>query len=363
MTMKDTNGIHVMMTGGGSGGHVFPALAVAAVVRDRGGRVSFVGSDVGLESRLVPEHGIAFYSLPARPFVGQGLWHRLTSLIVLAWSAIRAWRLVRRLAPGVVLGTGGYVSVSPVLGARLSRRPIVLLEPNAVPGAANRLLSRWTKGACVGWEGAGEALRCPSWVTGVPVRSEFFEVADLQPEEPRQLLIVGGSQGAQQLNRLLPAALELARERLGPIVVRHQAGARHLEETEADYRQRDLGRIEVEVVGFIEAMPAAIAASHLVVSRAGAITCAELAAAGRPSVLVPLSLAEGHQDRNAAALEEAGAAWRLVGDRATPEGLAAALEELLLDPARLKAMGAAARGLARPDAAERIEERLREAAA
>ena len=361
--MRDTSGIHVMMTGGGSGGHVFPALAVAAVVRDRGGQVSFVGSDVGLESRLVPEQGIAFYSLPARPLVGQGWWRQFLSLIVLVVSAIRAWRLVGRLAPGVVLGTGGYVSAPPVLGARLSRRPIVLLEPNAVAGAANRLLSRWAVGACVGWEGGGEALRCPSWVTGVPVRREFFEVADLRPEQPTQLLVVGGSQGAQQLNRLLPAALELAQERLGPLVVRHQAGVRHLEATKADYRRRDLGRIEVEVVEFIDGMPAAIAASHLVVSRAGAITCAELAAAGRPSVLVPLSLAEGHQDRNAAALEEAGAACRLVGDDATPDRLAAVLEELLTDPDRLRAMATAARGLARPDAAACIEERLREAAA
>ena len=359
----ELSGFHLLLTGGGTGGHVFPALAVAEAVRQRGGAVSFVGGSRGFEARLVPERGIVFHALPARPVVGRGLAGKAAALATLVRSALRARTLVRRLDPAVVLGTGGYVSAPAVVGAWLARRPIVLLEPNAAPGAANRALSRLARAACVAFPEASARLRCPTRVTGVPVRQEFFAVASELPAGTPRLLLLGGSQGSQQLNRLLPAALELAAGRLGSLAVRHQTGEAQLEATRADYRGRSLGAIEVETVPFVGEVAAAMGESHLVISRAGAITLAELCAAGRGSVLVPLALAEEHQRRNAEAMTASGAARLLAGAAATPERLAALLVELFADAGRLQEMATAARALGRPNAVAAIVEMLLEVAA
>jgi UDP-N-acetylglucosamine--N-acetylmuramyl-(pentapeptide) pyrophosphoryl-undecaprenol N-acetylglucosamine transferase len=360
---NDLQGFHLLLAGGGSGGHVFPALAVAEQVSKRGGVVSFVGSATGMEARLVPSRGVAFHPLPARPLVGRGGAERIRALLVLAFSALRARRLVARLRPSAVLGTGGYVSAPAVLGARLARRPVVLLEPNAQPGAANRWLSRWAQGACIAFSEAAAGLRCPAYPTGVPVREALFGVAGELPAGKRCLLVLGGSQGARQLNLLLPEALERAAGRLPALDLLHQCGEAHLESTRADYAGRDLGDVAVEVVPFIDDMAAAFARCHLVVCRAGAITLAELAAVGRGSLLVPLELAEAHQRRNAEAMARASAARLVAGAEASPAPLAVLLERLLADSEELQHMARAARGLARPDAAAAIVERLLEVAA
>jgi UDP-N-acetylglucosamine--N-acetylmuramyl-(pentapeptide) pyrophosphoryl-undecaprenol N-acetylglucosamine transferase len=325
--------------------------------------VSFVGSPQGFEARLVPERGIPFHALAARPVVGRGLADRVRAALTLAASTWRGRALALRLAPDAVLGTGGYASAAPVLGARLAGKPVVLLEPNAEPGAANRQLSRWAAGACIAFRDTAELLACTSWLTGVPVREELFGIPDGLPEgEPLRLLVLGGSQGAQQLNRLVPAAFALRPPALAGVVVVHQCGERHVEEARAAWSDAGAGGA-VEIVPFIADVPAAMERAHLVISRAGAITLAELCAAGRPSVLVPLSIAAGHQVGNAAALERAGAARVLRGDEATPERLAAELGELLGDRTRLAAMAGAARTLARPGAADAIVDRLAEVAA
>jgi UDP-N-acetylglucosamine--N-acetylmuramyl-(pentapeptide) pyrophosphoryl-undecaprenol N-acetylglucosamine transferase len=361
---RDLQGFHLLLAGGGSGGHVFPGLAVAELVRQQGGEVSFVGSPGGMEARLVPARGVPFHPLPARPLVGQGPVRRLGALLTLGASCLRARRLVARLAPDVVLGTGGYVSAPAVLGARLARRPVVLLEPNAYPGAANRWLSRWAKGACVAFPEAATALRCPVWQTGVPVRQELLAAASEPPAGPPRLLVLGGSQGARQLNLLVPAALAALGTRLPPgLVAVHQCGEAHLQSTRADYLRRQLPGVAVEVVPFIEGVAEALAARHLVICRAGAITLAELAAVGRGAILVPLALAEAHQRRNAEALAAAGAARVLEGDAADAGGLAALLEELLADSDALREMARAARALARPAAAADILDHLLEVAA
>jgi len=276
-----------------------------------------------------------------------------------AWSARS---LVRRLDARVVVGTGGYAAAPAVVGGRWARRPVLLVEPNAEAGLANRWLSRLANAAAVADEGAARALRCPAVVTGVPVRAEFFAVAaQLPADPPLRLLVVGGSQGARQLNELVPAALARLGRAAGAVVVCHQAGERHLEATRRAYAAHDaIGGNGVDVVAFLDDMPAAMAASHLVVSRAGAITLAEICAAGRPSLLVPLVLAGGHQAANARRLCAAGAAEMLAPEEASVERLSECLARLLADRERLRSMARAARDLGRPGAAAAIADRVEE---
>ncbi|HZF09619.1 MAG TPA: undecaprenyldiphospho-muramoylpentapeptide beta-N-acetylglucosaminyltransferase [Thermoanaerobaculia bacterium] len=355
---------HALLAGGGTGGHVFPALAVAFELRQRGWRVSFAGLAGGLEERLATGEGLPFHPLPARPLLGKGLGAKVRSLTTLTGSALAAARLLRRLRADVVLGTGGYVSAPAVLGARLARRPSLLLEPNARAGVANRWLSAWAAGADVAFRETMRDLKCPCRVTGVPVRAAFFEVSPtLPPLTPPRLLVLGGSQGARQVNELAPAAVALFLSRTGsPLQVLHQAGAKNVEAAQAAYAAAGISETVVEVVPFLDDVAGAMAASHLLVSRAGAITIAEICAAGRAALFLPLAIAQAHQVDNARLLAEAGAAELLAGEAATPEALAERLALLLGDGARLQTMGQAARGLARPDAVSAIADHLAELA-
>jgi UDP-N-acetylglucosamine--N-acetylmuramyl-(pentapeptide) pyrophosphoryl-undecaprenol N-acetylglucosamine transferase len=359
--MAEPKPLHVLLAGGGTGGHVFPALAVGEELAARGWRVSFAGSETGLEARLVPARGIPFHALPARPLLGRGLLGKAQALTTVSRSAMAASALVRRLEVNVVLGTGGYASAPAVLGARLAGRPVLLLEPNARAGVANRWLSRWASGAAVGYRDTINDLKCRCWVTGVPVRAAFFQVPPTLPDfsAPR-LLVLGGSQGAQQINRTVPAAVARLLERLPALTVLHQAGERHLDETRRAYAETGVGGDRVEVVPFLDDVAGAMAASHLLISRAGAITVAEICAAGRPSVLLPLAIAKAHQVDNARLLAEAGAAEMRTPEEATAEELADLLGSLLGDAGRLAQMGRAARALAHPGAAAAIADRLEE---
>ncbi len=371
-TARPVDGLHVLLAGGGSGGHVFPALAVASALQKRGGRATFVGSPHGFEAKLVPERNIPFHALPAKPVLGRGLLDKARAGVTLASSAWRARGLAKELRPDAVLGTGGYASAAPVLGARLAGSPVVLLEPNADPGSANRALSRFAEGACVAFAEAGARLRCRTWTTGVPVREELFAIASQLPPGPElRVLVLGGSQGSLQLNGLVPAAVgKLTLPAGASLRVVHQCGKAHVEATRAAWQAAGVAvgpGERVEVLPFVDDVPGALAAAHLVVSRAGAITLAELCAAGRPSILVPLTIAAGHQQSNAEAMERAGAARVLAGEAATPERLAAVLSELLAGAAdapfaTLQRMADAARGLARPGAADAIVDRLAEVA-
>jgi UDP-N-acetylglucosamine--N-acetylmuramyl-(pentapeptide) pyrophosphoryl-undecaprenol N-acetylglucosamine transferase len=362
---------HALLAGGGTGGHVFPALAVAEELGKRGWRVSFTGLAGGLEERLTGERGVPFHPLPARPFLGKGLGARARSLTTLSGSGIAAARLIRRLGADVILGTGGYVSAPAVLGARLARRPILLLEPNARAGVANRWLSGFASGAAVAFRETIRDLKCPCQVTGVPVRAAFFAVpTTLPPLAPLRLLVLGGSQGARQVNELVPAAVARLLGLLGSGValrVLHQAGAKNVEETRAAYSAAGVAEASgiVEVVPFLDDVAGAMAASHLLVSRAGAITVAEICAASRAALFLPLTIAQAHQVDNARLLADAGAAEMLTGEAATPDALAERLGALLVHPAgaeRLARMGRAARALARPGAVAAIADRLAELA-
>jgi UDP-N-acetylglucosamine--N-acetylmuramyl-(pentapeptide) pyrophosphoryl-undecaprenol N-acetylglucosamine transferase len=353
--------LHVLLAGGGTGGHVFPALAVAEELQARGWRVSFAGAAAGLEERLAAERGLPFHPLPARPLLGRGPFGQARALLTLARSAASAAGLVRGLGVHVVLGTGGYVSAPAVLGGRLARRKVLLLEPNARAGVANRWLSRWATAAAVGYRETIADLKCPCRVTGVPVRSAFFAVpAELPPMDAPRLLVLGGSQGARQINQAMPDAAAWLIARLPTLSILHQAGVRNLEETRASYATAGLGAPQVDVVPFVDDVAGAMAASHLLISRAGAITLAEICAAGRPSLLVPLAIAKGHQVDNARLLVAAGGAEMIPSDQLSPDRLAASLQGLLADGGRLVAMGRAARALARPRAAADIAGRLEE---
>jgi UDP-N-acetylglucosamine--N-acetylmuramyl-(pentapeptide) pyrophosphoryl-undecaprenol N-acetylglucosamine transferase len=365
MTTPDGR-VHVLLAGGGTGGHVFPALAVGEALTGRGCAVSFAGRPAGFEARVVPERGVPFHPVASRPLVGRGPAGKLLALATLGTGAVGAARLVRRLGVDAVLGTGGYASAPAVLGAVLARRPVLLLEPNAQPGFANRKLARWAAGAAVAFEETCRELPCPCRATGVPVRETFFAVPDLEAEPggAPELLVLGGSQGALSVNLALPRALTGGGAGEGGLLARvpgltvvHQTGSAHMEATRAAYDEAGVPGEAVRLVPFIEDVAGAMARARLVVSRAGALTVAEIAAAGRPAVLVPLTLAEGHQRENARALERAGAA-RVVEARpeapSQPELLAAALApvlaELLAAPEVLTRMGRAARALARPGA-------------
>lgn len=366
-----------LLAGGGSGGHVFPALAVAEELLMRDWRVVFAGSRGGFEADPVGRRGLELLELPARPLVGRGPVGQVRALWTLFRSVLSARRAIRERGVDLVVGTGGYVSAPAVLGARLAGRPSLLVEPNVEAGLANRWLSRWADGAAVAYERTADQLHCPAWVTGVPVRRTFFEVPELtvlEVDEPITVLVLGGSQGARQLNLTMPEALVLLEERQGsPAAVErsgrdpaaglrviHQAGRRQTEETREVYDRRGPRRIPVEVVPFIDDVAGALAASHLVISRAGALATAELCAAGRPSVLVPLVLAGGHQSANAHHLADAGAARVVPSEELTPESLARVIADLVRDPQALAAAGRAARALARTDAVTAIVDRLEE---
>lgn len=345
---------HVLIAGGGSGGHVFPGLAVAESLVGKGWHVSWLGRQEGMEKEIVEGRGIDYHGLPALAVVGRGPLGRLRALATLARSSLAARSMIRRLEIGVVLGTGGFASVPGVAGARLAGRPSALLEPNAEPGAANRWLSRWSEVAATGYHQAVTGLRCRVQPTGVPVREEFFAGPRRPPAGSLVLLVLGGSQGARQLNRILPRALELVAPRFPELEVLHQVGDRHLDEARDAYKECDLGTLEIELRPFLRDVAAEMSGAHLVISRAGAVTLAEICAAGRAAVLVPLRLAGGHQEQNAERLAAAGGAVVLRADEVNAEKLAEVLGELLADRRRLDSMGESLHELSTPGAAEAI---------
>ncbi len=324
--------------------------------------MSFAGDPRGMERALVEARGLEFVPLAARPVVGRRPLARLGALATLARSAVAARRGLRARGVDVVVGTGGYASAPAVLGAAWAGLPVLLVEPNARPGAANRWLSRFASAAAVAFAAAGEELRCPSVVAGVPVRAEFFGIAPLAADAPPRLLALGGSQGSRSLNRLLPGAVARALERVPGLRVLHQCGRRLEAEARSAWATSGVAADRFDLAPFVDDVAGELARASLVVSRAGAITLAEVCAAGRPSLLLPLALAGGHQRDNARALEAAGAAESIDEESATPEALGERLAALLADGPALAARGARARTLAHPGAAAAIAERAVELA-
>ncbi len=345
----------VAVMAGGTGGHVFPALAVAELLRARGLDVFWIGTRQGMESRLVPEHGFQMEWIGIEGVRGKGLMRLLAAPWRLFGALRQASAILHRRSPGVVLGMGGFVSGPGGLMAWVQRRALVIQEQNSVPGLTNQWLSRIAARVFEAFPGSFPRSR-GALASGNPVRAA---IADLPPPAQRlrarrgpvRLLVVGGSLGAKVLNELVPRALARLPLDARPLV-RHQAGERTVAVAEAAYA--DTG-VAARISPFIADMAEAYAWADLVVCRAGALTVSELAAAGLPAILVPYPHAvDDHQVGNARYLTDAGAARMVIQRDLTVTGLAALLAELIADPAGRLAMAEAARAQAKPNAAEVI---------
>lgn len=374
--------VWAVIAGGGTGGHVYPGVAVAealgAGADPRHGRVHFVVSRRPLDSEIVLSAGFEATAICAR-----GFRRRLTAAnLIAAWALARgvwqSWRLLGRTAPRVVLAQGGYVSAACAMAARLRRIPVVVLEANAAPGAANRLTARWASACAVAY---GETRLRGAVRTGLPVRSGIAELhpgtgrgttaadgrngarAALGVGKGRRLvLVIGGSQGSSGLNAAVEAACDLLAGR-ADLAVRHVTGGAAADRGRASNDEASREGLHYEAVPYEHDMPTALAAADLVVSRAGGSALAELAIAGRASLLVPLPGATGdHQSANAGVLASAGASLVIPESELDGPRLATAISDLLADPVRLECMQQAAAGLGRPDAAGRVVEVLLAAA-
>ncbi|MDH1262216.1 undecaprenyldiphospho-muramoylpentapeptide beta-N-acetylglucosaminyltransferase [Pseudomonas sp. GD03944] len=343
---------NVLIMAGGTGGHVFPALACAREFQARGYRVHWLGTPRGIENELVPAAGLPLHLIDVSGLRGKGKLSLLKAPFQLIKALLQARKVVRELNPVCVLGMGGYVTGPGGLAAKLAGVPLIIHEQNAVAGTANRSLAPFASRVCEAFPntfGASAKRR----TTGNPVREELFletPRAALSNRQPR-LLILGGSLGAEPLNKLLPEALSLVAAELRPEVF-HQAGKQHDGVTAERYRAAG---VEAQVAPFIQDMARAYAWADLVVCRSGALTISELAAAGLPSFLVPLPHAiDDHQARNADYLAKEGAAVLLPQRSTDAATLAAQLTEVLMHPERLNEMASTARRLAKPDATRTV---------
>jgi UDP-N-acetylglucosamine--N-acetylmuramyl-(pentapeptide) pyrophosphoryl-undecaprenol N-acetylglucosamine transferase len=346
----------ILIMAGGTGGHIFPGLAVAHEMRAAGWEVVWLGARGGMEERLVPPRGYRTAWIRAKAARGKGLLQKLLLPANLLYSFWESARLILALKPDVVLGLGGYVAFPGAMMASLLNRPLALHEQNAVPGLANRVLSSVSDKVMVAFPGA---LKSAEW-TGNPVRSEIAAMAP--PENrfqgrngPMRILVVGGSLGAQALNQAVPKALALLP---APVSVVHQSGEKHLEVLRSNYR--DAG-VEGELVAFIDDMARRYAEADLVICRAGAVTIAELSAGGMASILVPFPHAvDDHQTANARFLADKGAAILVPQREMTAEKLARLIGTL--ERPKLVEMARRARSLGKPEAARVVAQRCMEIA-
>ena len=345
-------GANVLIMAGGTGGHVFPALACAREFETRGYTVHWLGTPRGIENELVKPAGFTLHLINVAGLRGKSKLSLLKAPFVLLKALFQARKIIRQLKPVCVLGFGGYVTGPGGLAAKTCGVPVIIHEQNAVAGTANRLLVPMASRVCEAFPrtfDASDKLR----TTGNPVRPELFTLAPRAPLEGRQvrLLVLGGSLGAEPLNKLLPEALAKVAAGIRPDVF-HQAGKQHDQITAERYNA--VG-VEAQVQPFIKDMAQAYGWADLVVCRAGALTVSELAAAGLPSLLVPLPHAiDDHQSRNADYLVQEGAAFLMPQATTGAAELAARLTEVLMQPERLNSMATNARRLAKPDATRNV---------
>ena len=348
------NTLRVLIAGGGTGGHVIPALAIARELRDaHGAEVRFVGTARGLETRLVPEAGFTLELVRSGQLKNVSLATRLRTAVDLPLGVVECVRLLGEFRPQVVLGVGGYASGPGMLAAILTRVPTVAYEPNAVPGMTNRWLGRWVSAAAVNFEQTTQYFRNAE-VTGVPVRGEIFSLPPRPAGASPHLLVTAGSNGALVFNETMPKIVAALLDAVPGLTIMHQAGARALEATRAAFAASGADPARWSVEAFLTDMPTQYGAADLVLARSGS-TVAELCAAGKPSLLVPFAAAaDDHQRKNAEVLVAAGAAVMLLQRDVTPERLLRTVCDLLGDLQRRSHMAERARSLARPGALEKI---------
>jgi UDP-N-acetylglucosamine--N-acetylmuramyl-(pentapeptide) pyrophosphoryl-undecaprenol N-acetylglucosamine transferase len=345
----------MLIAAGGTGGHIYPGVAVARefLSRDSANEVVFVGTARGLETTIVPREGFALELIEAGALKSVSLGRRLASLARLPKGFVDALRILRRHRPAVVIGAGGYASGPILLVAALLRYPTLVVEPNAMPGFTNRTLARFVGAAAVTFEESLAWFRRRGVVTGNPVRSDFASLAKKARGERLHLLVFGGSQGSRALNTAVVAALPRLAEavRAGRLAITHQTGPRELEQVSAAYAAAG---VEADVRPFIERMMDAFGAADVLLCRSGATTVAEVAVAGKAAIFVPFpQAADDHQRRNAEAFVRAGAGRMVLERDLTGDRVADEIFELIEHPDEIDRMETASRGLARADAAER----------
>jgi UDP-N-acetylglucosamine--N-acetylmuramyl-(pentapeptide) pyrophosphoryl-undecaprenol N-acetylglucosamine transferase len=346
--------MRVLIAAGGTGGHIYPGIAVAQEImrRDPNSKVRFVGTARGLETRLVPQAGFDLSLIDSAGLKNVSVVARMKGLVILPKSFVSARRVIAEFAPEVVVGGGGYVSGPVVLMAALMRKPTLVMESNALPGWTNRRLARFVDRAAVSFEQALPFFHGKATVTGNPVRREFFEILQKQREPGTlSLLIFGGSQGARAINEAMVDALPGLKSLPVALRIKHQTGAADFEKVKAAYEAAGW-KERAEVRSYIDNMMNDFAQADLVICRAGATTTAELIAAGKASIMIPFPYAaDDHQRKNAEAMQAAGAAKMIVQQELSGERLVKEIGDLSENPRQLDRMEEAARGLAHGDAA------------
>jgi UDP-N-acetylglucosamine--N-acetylmuramyl-(pentapeptide) pyrophosphoryl-undecaprenol N-acetylglucosamine transferase len=344
----------LLIAGGGTGGHVIPALAVAQEWLSRGKEreVVLVGTERGIEMKLVPQAGLPLETLRVAGLKGKGGATLLRNLAMLAPAMLDARRVLRKHKPVAAFGVGGYAAGPMMLATWFSRVPSVIFEPNAEPGLTNKLLARISKRIATGYEISAQAWGKKAVVTGCPVRPEFFSITPRRLEKPFRLLVTGGSQGALPINRTFVDAMDLLAPRKNELSIVHQTGERDYNAVRTAYARRE---INAEVVPFLTNMAERFAWADVIVCRAGAITAAEIAAAGRAAIFIPFGAAtDSHQLRNAQEMTSAGAGRLIAENDLTPVRLTNEIFSLTSQPDQMEAQANAARSLARPNATRDI---------
>ena len=353
--------VKLLIAGGGTGGHVFPSLAIAQEWLSRGNEreVVLVGTQRGIEMKLVPQAGLPLETLRVAGLKGKGGATLLRNLAMLAPAMLDARRVLRRHQPVAAFGVGGYAAGPMLLATWLGRVPNVIFEPNAEPGFTNRVLAQISTRIATGYEVSARGWGRKAIVTGCPVRPEFFSITPRRPGKPFRLLVTGGSQGALPINRALVDAMDRLAVRKSELAIVHQTGERDYNAVRTAYARRE---INAEVVPFLTDMAGRFAWADVIVCRAGAITAAEIAAAGRAAIFIPFGRAtDSHQLRNAQEMTRAGAGRLISEVELTAERLTAEIFLLLDQPQEIEKLSTAARRLARPGAARDIVNLIEEA--
>jgi UDP-N-acetylglucosamine--N-acetylmuramyl-(pentapeptide) pyrophosphoryl-undecaprenol N-acetylglucosamine transferase len=354
--------VKLLIAGGGTGGHVFPAIAIAQEWLSRGSEreVVLVGTERGIEMKLVPQAGLPLETLRVAGLKGKGGATLLKNFSMLFPAMLDARRVFRKHRPVAAFGVGGYAAGPMMLTTWMNRVPNVIFEPNAEPGLTNKLLARISKRIATGYEISARAWGKKAIVTGCPVRAEFFSITQRRPGMPFRLLITGGSQGALPINRTFVDAMDRLAARKNELAIVHQTGERDYNAVRTAYARRE---INAEVVPFLTNMADRFAWADVIVCRAGAITAAEIAAAGRAAIFIPFGRAtDSHQLRNAQEMSRVGAGRLISESELTAEKLTSEIFSLLDHPQEIEKLSTAARGLARPDAARAIVNLIEEAA-
>jgi UDP-N-acetylglucosamine--N-acetylmuramyl-(pentapeptide) pyrophosphoryl-undecaprenol N-acetylglucosamine transferase len=352
--------MRVLIAGGGTGGHVIPAIAIARELKARyNAEVLFVGTARGMENRLVPQAGFGLMRVKVGALKNVSLVTRMRTLFDLPRAVVDARKIIKVFNPDVVVGVGGYASGPAMAAAIMMHVPTLAFEPNYVPGFANKIVGHRVSAAAVHFEQTQKFFR-NAQVVGVPVRAEFFTVPAVSNNRPPTLLVFGGSQGAQAINQAMVAAAPEVLRQIPRLRVIHQTGEREYNDIRAAYARSG---VAAEVSAFIDDMPAAFAQADLLLCRSGASTVAEITAAGKPAIFVPFPrAADDHQRRNAEAIAQGGAAVLVPQAELTPERLTQVVTELFANPARLKQMAEQARALSHHDAAGRVARMVAELA-